>query len=828
METWSDSNDADHPDWPKGWEECHIGDIIAPDQEEAEIQFPFSSYNVPILLNNSPGRASGAASHSSGARTTTSQEVSRASPTQRLALEQYLVAPSPEGWQSLVESMKADRRLSRRRQSRSRSRSRSQSRNRSRSRDSSVSSPVPPLAMISIAEIEEDAKKTSDGSGSENCGNVNNDDDFSSSCEDIGDLHYLPASVEIPTSFPSSPHRTGREDLEIIEEGTDEDASLIPAAQILLELQEAEEEASIRQKQKALLDASVAASENSGNTLYLEDVSPDTSPSVTNGTLDSMEAMEANINATIQANEVPNVTKNELLSDANPVKCTDDTPHPWWKNHYGKCMIIALGFIICVTVSMALTIGLGTTSNDASVTFLQQQQSLRPSASTRPSHAPSLRPSTLPSSSSLPSVYLPSLSWEQVGSAAVGESSEDLLGWSSALSSDGTVLAVGAPGSFDGNKRRQRPGYVQVFQRSSRNDELSSWEQLGANLEGTSEGDLFGQTLALSANGKVLAIGAPGHPAGLRPGYVRVYSYTKNDFIGSGWKQLGHDIAGETNGDMFGASVSLDAVGMTLAIGSNGRGHNSGDVKVYRINDVGTSLSWIQIGQVIDVKAANDNLGKSVKLSADGMVLAIGSLYNDANGLNSGHARVYTMEEEESGQGWKQVGQDIDGMAASNWSGVSVSLSSEGRTLAIGVNGSDRNGENLGEVKVYRLEAVYGNGPRWEQLGQDIDGEVADDRSGIDVALSSDGTTLAVGANGISSNGVSSGHVKVYRTDDNWLGERWKQLGQVITGEAAGDNFGFSISVAADGRTVAVGSPWDDTNGHRSGNVRVFKIERSK
>eukprot|EP00581_Thalassiosira_minuscula_P034010 CAMPEP_0184476074 /NCGR_PEP_ID=MMETSP0740-20130409/146901_1 /TAXON_ID=385413 /ORGANISM="Thalassiosira miniscula, Strain CCMP1093" /LENGTH=216 /DNA_ID=CAMNT_0026853629 /DNA_START=70 /DNA_END=720 /DNA_ORIENTATION=+ len=216
------------------------------------------------------------------------------------------------------------------------------------------------------------------------------------------------------------------------------------------------------------------------------------------------------------------------------------------------------------------------------------------------------------------------------------------------------------------------------------------------------------------------------------------------------------------------------------------------------------------------------------------------------------------MEDEESGPSWKQVGQDIDGMAASNWSGVSVSLSSEGRTLAIGVNGSDRNGENLREVKVYRLEAVYGNDPRWEQLGQDIDGEVADDRSGIDVALSSDGTprweqlgqdidgevaddrsgidvalssdgtTLAVGANGISSNGVSSGHVKVYRIDDTWMGERWKQLGQVITGEAAGDNFGFSISVAADGRTVAVGSPWDDTNGHRSGNVRVFKIERSK
>ena len=55
-------------------------------------------------------------------------------------------------------------------------------------------------------------------------------------------------------------------------------------------------------------------------------------------------------------------------------------------------------------------------------------------------------------------------------------------------------------------------------------------------------------------------------------------------------------------------------------------------------------------------------------------------------------------------------------------------------------------------------------GPAWSQiqLGTDIDGEAANDQSGNSVALSSDGTRVAIGASGNDGNGSNAGHVRVY------------------------------------------------------------------
>ena len=58
--------------------------------------------------------------------------------------------------------------------------------------------------------------------------------------------------------------------------------------------------------------------------------------------------------------------------------------------------------------------------------------------------------------------------------------------------------------------------------------------------------------------------------------------------------------------------------------------------------------------------------------------------------------------------------------------------------------------------------------------------------------------------------------------DDTSL--NWKQLGQDIYGESVGDLAGCSVSLSSDGKTVAVGSDWNDDNGVKSGHVRVFNI----
>ena len=110
-----------------------------------------------------------------------------------------------------------------------------------------------------------------------------------------------------------------------------------------------------------------------------------------------------------------------------------------------------------------------------------------------------------------------------------------------------------------------------------------------------------------------------------------------------------------------------------------------------------------------------------------------------------------------SAQTWTQQGTDIDGEAAGDFSGASVSLSSDGSTVAIGAPTNNGNGDGAGHVRIYKN--ISGT---WTQQGSDIDGEAAGDGSGSSVSLSSDGSTVAIGAGGNGVNGTGAGHVRIY------------------------------------------------------------------
>ena len=59
--------------------------------------------------------------------------------------------------------------------------------------------------------------------------------------------------------------------------------------------------------------------------------------------------------------------------------------------------------------------------------------------------------------------------------------------------------------------------------------------------------------------------------------------------------------------------------------------------------------------------------------------MAISAPLNDGNGINSGHVRIFSF-----GSGdWRQKGEDIVGKNAGDYSGLSVSLSDDGKTVAI-------------------------------------------------------------------------------------------------------------------------------------------------
>ena len=143
----------------------------------------------------------------------------------------------------------------------------------------------------------------------------------------------------------------------------------------------------------------------------------------------------------------------------------------------------------------------------------------------------------------------------------------------------------------------------------------------------------------------------------------------------------------------------------------------------------------------------------SVSLSSDGTIVAIGAPWNDGNEVNSGRVRIY---ENQNGV-WQQIGQDIEGEAEGDYSGWSVDLNNDGSIVAIGSVYNDVNGNNSGHVRVYENQ-----GGVWRQIGQNIDGEAADDYSGVSVSLNSDGSTVAIGASWNDGNGNVSGQVRVY------------------------------------------------------------------
>jgi LPXTG-motif cell wall-anchored protein len=173
-------------------------------------------------------------------------------------------------------------------------------------------------------------------------------------------------------------------------------------------------------------------------------------------------------------------------------------------------------------------------------------------------------------------------------------------------------------------------------------------------------------------------------------------------------------------------------------------------VRVYTL----TNNAWTQTGGDIDGEAAGDLSGFSVAMSADGSRVAIGAVQTGGTVNGSGHVRVYTL----TNNAWTKTGGDIDGENVSDQSGFSVAMSADGSRVAIGARYNAASGAYSGHVRLYTL-----TNNAWTQTGGDIDGEAASDESGWSVAMSADGSRVAIGANKNSGNGTWSGHVRVYQ-----------------------------------------------------------------
>lgn len=384
--------------------------------------------------------------------------------------------------------------------------------------------------------------------------------------------------------------------------------------------------------------------------------------------------------------------------------------------------------------------------------------------------------------------------WTQLGNAINGQATNDQCGYSTAISADGSIVAIGSASS---SVAFSSAGQVRVFGYAN-----GAWAQVGADINGESSGDRTGTSVSLSDDGSILAIGEPNNnDLGYTSGQVRVFRNVNN-----AWSQIGQDLFGEHSSADAGRSVHLSADGSVLAFGApntyaNGISNFIGKVKVFEQQN----NTWVQKGGDIVGDGAVIKFGQSVCLSDSGNIIAIGQSGDpiNTNPSDTGRVKVYQFVNNQ----WVQLGNTIKGTAGRDEFGYQVSLSSSGTTLAIGTFGK-------GEVKVFELI----NGI-WSQVGSTLVGNTAGDLFGFSLSLSSSGSFLAVGARFLSTNNIQSGSAYIFENQ----GGNWVLVGNQIMGVAPGDMAGFSVAIAQDGARVAVGSAGNDAAGSNAGQVRVFE-----
>jgi FG-GAP repeat len=406
----------------------------------------------------------------------------------------------------------------------------------------------------------------------------------------------------------------------------------------------------------------------------------------------------------------------------------------------------------------------------------------------------------------------------QIGSDIDGEAADDQFGRSVSMSADGAAFVVGAIGNR-GNGTGGFTGHVRAYKFDST---INTYAQVGLDIDGEAASDEFGTSVSMSADGSTFVVGARLNTGrnGTDSGHVRVYKLnsTTNTYV-----QVGLDIDGEAPFDLFGRSVSMSADGSTFVVGATGNdginGRGSGHVRVYEFNS--TINTYTQLGLDIDGEAAADQFGTSVSISADGTTFVVGATANDGiNGTRSGsgHVRVYKFDS--TINTYAQVGLDIDGRTAGDLLGTSVSMSGDGTTFVVGAPDNGAAGSDSGHIRIYKFNSTINT---YVQFGLDIRGEAAGDQFGTSVSMSADGTIFVVGARSNKGSGTASfsGQVRVFKLNSTI--NKYAQVGLDIDGEAAVDRFGTSVSISADGTTFIVGAPFNNgVNGSNSGHVRVY------
>lgn len=385
----------------------------------------------------------------------------------------------------------------------------------------------------------------------------------------------------------------------------------------------------------------------------------------------------------------------------------------------------------------------------------------------------------------------------------------------------------------------------------------------------------FGYSLAYSADGVTLAVGAC--PQGVVPDTGAVYVYTHD---GATWTQQ-VKLKGSREAGLygFGCSVAISGAGDVLAVtamgdassrtgidpvGEDTAAPNSGAVYVFRRTDgIWAEEAYIKASNT----GANDAFGIALALSADGATLAVGANNEDGNGSGAYATLPHGAEDNDSapdsgavyvfthdGTGWAQQAYiKAPNAGTGDRFGTAVALSDTGAMLAVGAPLEDSAGfganDDCGSAQqldncLVDSGAAYvftrSAGGAWSQqdfLKAQVPG--AEDNFGDALDISADGSVLGIGApledsaaTGVGGNPVNdcdaaladrvncslnSGAAYLFgRSGTSWSQLVYIKASNTEPGEcnvfpSSCDWFGTAVAISGDGSILAVGAPREDS-----------------
>eukprot|EP01039_Chlorochromonas_danica_P007536 gene7537-8334_t len=286
----------------------------------------------------------------------------------------------------------------------------------------------------------------------------------------------------------------------------------------------------------------------------------------------------------------------------------------------------------------------------------------------------------------------------------------------------------------------------------------------------------------MNGNGSILAVGSTlygvtsSSSAIVYSGRARVFSF--NDDRGE-WEQMGNDLVGEQNDEYCGYSVSLNEEGNILAVGCYQYSLSSTALYVGRTLVFSYNGSyWLPLGNEIVGEQNNEQCGASVSLSANGTVLSVGCKNYDASSslTDVGRTVVYFF----NGTMWIVMGTPVAGSQAVELCGWSISLNAAGTVVAIGCYYYDVSLSNSTLVDAGRAQVYSYNGTEWVKMGDDIVGTQAFENFGYSLSLNADGRIVAAGSIGYN--------VEMSSSSSSLL-----QAGRVRVYEYNGNSAGWNI-----------------------------------